>query len=100
MAVKEGKYMIIHGGKTSLDGLKEIFLQDLWAFDMLQLTWTEIKIKNMQLQRAFHDGCIYKKKLLFFGGKYSNKFCHRDPNSFYEIELFNDQTFDTKVDKE
>ena len=35
MAVKEGKYMIIHGGKTSLDGLKEIFLQDLWAFDML-----------------------------------------------------------------
>lgn len=23
-----------------------------------------------------------------FGGKYSNKFCKREPNIFYEIELF------------
>ena len=49
MSVKEGKNMIIHGGKTSLDGIKEIFLKDLWVFDMVKLNWTEIIIENMEL---------------------------------------------------
>lgn len=31
--------MIIHGGKTSKDGIKESFLNDLWVFDMDKLLW-------------------------------------------------------------
>lgn len=31
--------MIIHGGKTSEDGIKEKFLDDLWVFNMDKLNW-------------------------------------------------------------
>lgn len=31
--------MIIHGGKTSKDGIKETFLDDLWIFNMDNYIW-------------------------------------------------------------
>lgn len=65
--------MIIHGGKGNSKDLKDIYLSDFWLFNLNDYLWIEIKI-DVEIKKAFHNGCIWKGNIIIFGGKNSNKF--------------------------
>ena len=78
----------MQGGKTSMNGIKEFYLSDLWIYNNLQKNWTEVNLLDHKIKKAFHAGCFHNGKIIIFGGKFSNKFSQKEADTFYEINLF------------
>jgi len=65
-AVLQNNIMYVFGGKAD-NSLK---LNDLWAFNLQSLVWTQIKPVDDVLPetRSGHSACIYDNMILVFGG--------------------------------
>lgn len=80
--------MVIHGGKGSSNDLKEAYLSDMWVFNTVKKTWSEV-LYDQSVVAAFHAGVVYEGKLLIFGGKKSDKIKQQNQkgNVLYEFEF-------------
>lgn len=60
--------MYIFGGRNN-DNKK---LNDLWKYDILKQTWTEIKMpeESIPLERSGHSCDVYGQYMVIFGGFY------------------------------
>jgi hypothetical protein len=67
-AVVKGNMMYVFGGKAD----KNIKLNDLWAFNMQNHTWTLITPVDDVLPdtRSGHTACVYGDIMVIFGGIY------------------------------
>ena len=76
-------HLIITYGKN--DELPEMYLKDVYVFDLFQLQWNKLKFYgNQPIQRGGHCSAICGSKLINFGGVTLNGYIK---SNFEIIEL-------------
>jgi hypothetical protein len=57
-AVVAGDRFVIHGGNSSENGMSYTPLEDVWAFDLVTNTWSELSASTGPDERLFHAGAV------------------------------------------
>ncbi len=85
---EEQNIILIYGGKNDKLIGKNMIFGDMFALNLENLNWSEVKLHGIRdqnlLAKAFHSCCLVDSKMIIFGGITENGYVN---TSLYIIEL-------------